>query len=150
MYTIGQVSAMTGLPISTLRYYDQQGLFPKLQREAGIRKFTDNELGALRVIECLKKSGLEIKEIKRFMAWNEQTVESYALRKQMLEAQKAAVEAEMKNLNRVHDLLMYKCWYYEQAMQYGNVESVKAMVPDQLPDDIRKAYENAYESQKSV
>lgn len=30
MYTIGQVSKMFNLPISTLRYYDNEGLFPKL------------------------------------------------------------------------------------------------------------------------
>ena len=30
MYTIGQVSAMFGLPVSTLRYYDKEGLFPAL------------------------------------------------------------------------------------------------------------------------
>ena len=63
MYTIGQVSEMFGLPISTLRYYDKQGLFPEMERVSGIRKFSDTELEALRVIECLKKSGLEIKEI---------------------------------------------------------------------------------------
>ena len=63
MYTIGQVSEMFGLPISTLRYYDKQGLFPEMERESGIRKFSDTELEALRVIECLKKSGLEIKDI---------------------------------------------------------------------------------------
>ena len=28
MYTIGQVSELFGLPISTLRYYDKEGLFP--------------------------------------------------------------------------------------------------------------------------
>lgn len=39
MYTIGQVSEMFGLPISTLRYYDRQGLFPTMARESGIRKF---------------------------------------------------------------------------------------------------------------
>ena len=32
MYTIGQVSEMFGLPISTLRYYDKQGLFPEMER----------------------------------------------------------------------------------------------------------------------
>lgn len=32
MYTIGQVSEMFGLPISTLRYYDKQGLFPGMER----------------------------------------------------------------------------------------------------------------------
>ena len=69
MYTIGQVAEMFDLPISTLRYYDKKGLFPQLTRESGIRKFSDNEIEALRVIECLKKSGLEIKDIKLFMEW---------------------------------------------------------------------------------
>ena len=69
MYTIGQVSELFGLPISTLRYYDKEGLFPAMQRDSGIRKFGEKELEALRVIECLKKSGLEIKDIKQFMEW---------------------------------------------------------------------------------
>ena len=37
--------------------------------ESGIRKFSDTELKALRVMECLKKSGLEIKDIRKFMGW---------------------------------------------------------------------------------
>jgi MerR family regulatory protein len=44
MYTIGQVSEMFHLPVSTLRYYDKEGLFPNLKRESGIRKFNDHEL----------------------------------------------------------------------------------------------------------
>ena len=47
MYSIGQVSEMFGLPISTLRYYDKQGLFPGIERRSGIRKFGENELEAL-------------------------------------------------------------------------------------------------------
>ena len=54
MYTIGQVAAMFQLPISTLRYYDKEGLFPYLKRKAGIRWFSEQELEALCVIECLK------------------------------------------------------------------------------------------------
>lgn len=69
MYTIGQVSAMFGLPVSTLRYYDKEGFFPNLERKGNIRYFSDNELEALRIIECLKKSGLEIKDIKQFFSW---------------------------------------------------------------------------------
>lgn len=60
MYTIGQVSEMFGLPISTLRYYDKQG-FSGMERISGIRKFSEKEIETLRVIECLKRSGLEIK-----------------------------------------------------------------------------------------
>ena len=67
MYTIGQVSEMFGLPISTLRYYDKQGLFPNMERVSGIRKFSEAEIEALRVIECLKKAGMEIKDINVFV-----------------------------------------------------------------------------------
>ena len=61
MYTIGQVSEMFQLPISTLRYYDKEGLFPNLERQSGRRLFSEGEIEALRVIECLKASGLERK-----------------------------------------------------------------------------------------
>ena len=54
MYTIGQVSEMFGLPISTLRYYDKQGLFPGMERISGIRKFSEKEIEALRVLETLR------------------------------------------------------------------------------------------------
>ena len=53
MYTIGQVSEQFDLPVSTLRYYDKEGLFPALTRTSGIRRFGEQELEALRVIETL-------------------------------------------------------------------------------------------------
>ncbi|EKI7570226.1 MerR family transcriptional regulator, partial [Enterococcus faecalis] len=68
-YSIGEISKMFNIPVSTLRYYDKEGLFPEITRVSGIRKFSNNEIEALRVIECLKKSGLEIKDIKQFMKW---------------------------------------------------------------------------------
>jgi len=58
MNTIGQISEMFDIPISTLRYYDKEGLFPDMKRTSGIRTFSDKEVEALRVIECLKKSGM--------------------------------------------------------------------------------------------
>ena len=58
MYTIGQVSEMFHLPISTLRYYDKEGLFPYLERTSGIRRFSQREIDALHLIECLKRAGV--------------------------------------------------------------------------------------------
>ena len=69
MYSIGQVSAMTNLPISTLRYYDKEGFFPNLEKQSGIRRFSQAELDAIRMIEYLKRSGLEIKDIRQFFEW---------------------------------------------------------------------------------
>lgn len=147
MYTIGQVSEMFGLPISTLRYYDKQGLFPEMERESGIRKFSDTELEALRVIECLKKSGLEIKDIKQFMDWCVEGPSSYSKRRELFVKQRETVEAEIAHMNKVLDMLKFKCWYYEQAMQDGSEERIKELIPDRLPDGIRQAYENAHDTQ---
>lgn len=144
MYTIGQVSEIFDLPISTLRYYDKQGLFPGMERASGIRKFNGKEMEALRVIECLKKSGLEIKDIKRFMDWCVEGASTYPQRKELFEQQKKTVEAEIAHMNRVLDMLKFKCWYYEQAMQDGCEDRVKELIPDHLPDGIRRAYDNAH------
>ena len=144
MYTIGQVSEMFNLPISTLRYYDKEGLFPDIQRQSGIRKFGDKEIEALRVIECLKSSGLEIKDIKQFMAWCKKGASTYPKRKEMFEKRKKAVEAEIKELQKALDMINFKCWYYEKAMADGNEEKIAEMIPNNLPPAIQKYYDNAH------
>lgn len=144
MYTIGQVAEMFGLPDSTLRYYDKQGLFPGLERTSGIRRFGDTELEAIRVIECLKKAGMEIKDIRLFMEWCTEGPSTYPKRKAMFEERKAHMELEIANMNRALDMLKFKCWYYEQAIQDGNEDRVKALIPDDLPDEIKDTYDNAH------
>ena len=144
MYTIGQVSDMFGLPVSTLRYYDKQGLFPDIKRVSGIRKFSETEIEAVRVIECLKKSGLEIKDIKKFMDWCAQGPGTYPMRRELFVRQKKTLEARIKQMNKVLDMLKFKCWYYEQAVRDGDENKLKEMIPDKLPEDIKKAYENAH------
>ena len=144
MYTIGQISEMFGIPISTLRYYDKEGLFPKMRRISGIRRFDAEEIEALRVIECLKKSGLEIKDIKQFMLWCVEGSGTYPKRRELFEKQKAAVEKEIRKMNAVLDMLNFKCWYYEQAMQDGSEERLKRLKPQDMPEPIRKAFENAH------
>ena len=144
MYSIGQISEMFGLPISTLRYYDKQGLFPGMERKSGIRKFGEKELEALRVIECLKKSGLEIKDIKQFMDWCVEGPSTYALRKELFVRQTRTVEAEIAHMNKILDMLRFKCWYYEQAIQAGSEERIQSLLPSHLPEDIQKIYDNAH------
>lgn len=144
MYTIGQVSKLFGLPVSTLRYYDKEGLFPAMERQSGIRKFGESELEALRVIECLKKSGLEIKEIKQYMAWCREGASTYSDRKSMMEARKEIVESEIARLQKTLDMLNFKCWYYETAVRDGNEDRLKAMLPDKLPPEIQEIYNRTH------
>lgn len=144
MYSIGQVSEMFHLPVSTLRYYDKEGLFPNMQRDSGIRKFSEKELEAIRVIECLKKSGMEIKDIKQFMEWCSQGSDTYSQRRELFVKQKKHVEAEIERMKQVLDMLRFKCWYYEEAMKDGNEDRLALMKPEDMPNEIRGAYERAH------
>lgn len=144
MYTIGQVSEMFNLPISTLRYYDKEGLFPNIERASGIRIFSENEIETLRVIECLKKSGVEIKDIKQFMEWCSQGSATYNLRREFFENQKESIEKKIEKLEKVLDMVKFKCWYYEQAIKDGNENKINEMLPDKLPKDIQSLYDNTH------
>ena len=145
MYTIGQISEMFQIPVSTLRYYDKEGLFPGLERSGGIRKFTEKEMEALRVIECLKRSGLEIREIKTFMEWCSEGSSTYPKRKELFIRQEEAVKEEMQRLENTPAQIRYQRWYYQQAIEDRGEERVRQMSPEEMPEEIRAAYELAFE-----
>lgn len=145
MYTIGQISEMFHIPVSTLRYYDKEGLFINMKRTSGIRRFGEQEIESLRLIECLKKSGMEIKDIKQFMKWCAEGSSTYSQRLAMFLRQKDAVEAEIARMEKTLDMIRFKCWYYEQALQDGNEERLNAMIPDKLPKDIQQLYNHTHE-----
>ena len=144
MYTIGQVSEMFAIPVSTLRYYDKEGLFPNLKRAGGIRQFGDDELELLRIIECLKKTGLEIKDIKKFVAMVQEGPASYAARKELFEARRAQAEEEIARLQKALAMVKFKCWYYETALHDGNEDRLRAMLCDGLPEGIQELYDEAH------
>ncbi len=145
MYTIGQISEMFHLPVSTLRYYDKEGLFPDLKRSSGIRRFSEKEIETLRVIECLKKSGVEIKDIKIFMEWCSQGSSTYTQRREFFLRQKETAEKEMRKMEKVLDMIRFKCWYYEQALKDGSEDRINEMLPDRLPEEIQAIYDHAHE-----
>lgn len=142
MYSIGQVAEMFGLPVSTLRYYDKQGLFPGMERSSGVRRFSEAELEKLRVIQCLKETGMDIREIRQFMEWCAEGPSTFPQRRALFESRKAHMEDVLRRMNRTLDMLKFKCWYYEQAMQDGSDEQVKQMIPEGLPEEIRALYDN--------
>ena len=143
-YSIGEISKMFNIPVSTLRYYDKEGLFPEITRVSGIRKFSNNEIEALRVIECLKKSGLEIKDIKQFMKWTKLGSETFKIRKELFERQKVSVEKELRQMEKVLDMIKFKCWYYDEVLKQGNEVAVKSKIPNNLPKEVKLYYENSH------
>ena len=116
-YTIKEVSEKMNLPISTIRYYDKEGLLPFIERKpSGYRIFSDSDLQMLNVIECFKSTGMSIKNIKQFIEWvNDSLQERYHL----FVERKKVVEEQMAELQKQMDIIDYKLWYYQTAIEAG-------------------------------
>ena len=120
MYTIKEAAVKMNLSASTIRYYDKQGLLPFVQRsESGYRMFSEKDIGLLNMIECLKLTGMPIKEIKQFTLWLQQGDNSLQERYQMFLDRRKAVEQQIAQLQQTLKVIDYKCWYYETAIQAG-------------------------------
>lgn len=69
-YTIKDAAKLMNVPPSTIRYYDKEGLIPFIERkESGYRIFTEEAIATLKIIDCLKKTGMSIKDIRQFCQW---------------------------------------------------------------------------------
>lgn len=68
--TIQQVARRTGLARSTLRYYEQIGLIPPVDRDpdSGHRRFGPQTVETLEALSCLRGAGVPIDEMRRYLA----------------------------------------------------------------------------------
>lgn len=139
-YSIGELAALTGISPSTLRYYDIEGFFPDLNREqSGARIFTDREVGLLKIIECLKATGMSIKDIKQFIDWRDGGDATLGQRKNLFHERLKVVEEQLENLRKIRETLLYKCWYYDTAVDLGSEAAVAEIPCEQMPEGIRQA-----------
>lgn len=138
-YTIGEMAKLLDVAPSALRYYDKEGLLPFMERtENGIRIFKDIDYEILKIIHCLKSTGMQIKEIKEFINLVLQGDESIDARLELFRKRKFELEKQMADLQETMDTVNYKCWYYETAKKAGTTSVPDNMSDDELPEDMRK------------
>lgn len=145
-YTIGEVATKLNIPTSTLRFYDKKGLLPFVDRDqADRRSFKDNDLNFLQVIECMKKCGMKIEEIRHFidlcMAGDVTLDERYDLLKQ----EEQTVTKQIKVLQDQLDFLHYKMWYFKTAIEAGTeaIHYTKTAEGQRVDPNIHDQYQAA-------
>lgn len=144
LYTVSEMAKRLGVAPSTLRYYDKEGLLPFIERsDGGIRMFKDTDFEWLSIIECLKKTGMPIKEIKVFIDWCIEGDTTISKRKELIEKQRQVVLFQIQQLKETLSMLDYKKWYYETAEKAGSCKVHETMQEDDVPDNLRKARERA-------
>ena len=140
VYTVGEMAKLLGVPASTLRYYDKEGLLPFVERSpGGIRMFQEKDYEWLQIIECLKKTGMPLKDIRTYIDMAMRGDETIEQRLKMIEKQRQAVRAQMAELQKTLDTLDFKCWYYETAKQAGTTAVPRNMPLEKIPEQYRGA-----------
>ena len=138
-YTVGEMAKKAGITASTLRYYDKEGLLPPIERTSGgIRMFREEDVEWLHLIECLKKTGMPLKEIKLFVDWVKEGDSTLQRRLELIERQRQTVIGQIEKLNQTLDMLEYKRWYYSVVAKAGTCAASKALPDSEIPENIRK------------
>lgn len=142
LYTVGEMAKVLDIPASTLRYYDKEGLLPFVERSrGGIRMFTEKDYEWLKVIECLKKSGLSIKEIRAFIDMTSRGDDSLRERFDLFDSRRRTVEKQIEDMRKTLALLEFKCWYYSRAIEDGTEENIRSMPAEDMPPKYRRIKE---------
>ena len=145
LYTVGEAAKILNVAPSTIRYYDKEGLLPFVERSGGgIRMFTDENFQWLYIIDCLKKTGMPIKDIKKFIDMTMLGDGTIEQRLALFEKQREVVRAQVAEMQKTLAILDYKCWYYETACKEGTEVNMLQHMEEDMPADIVQCYENAH------
>ena len=133
-YTISQVAEKFNLTKYTIRYYDKEGLLPFVDRsKAGSREFSDNDLEWLRVICCLKNTGMPIKQIKQYIGWCLQGDATLETRKQLFIKHRQEVLKQIADLQENLKTIDYKLQFYDTLCNIGPSANKAAHTPAAKP-----------------
>lgn len=124
MYSMKEVSDKLKLPASTIRYYDKLGMLPGMHRtESGYRSFSDDDIGMLNMIECLKRTNMPIRDIQQFIAWVQQGDSTLQQRYDMFVDRRKSVQEQIAQLQKTLEFIEYKCRFYSDALE-AKAESI--------------------------
>lgn len=137
--TIKDVSERLGIPASTIRYYEKKGLLPNIRRtKGGIRQFDEETIEWLKLIECLKKTGLSLTKIREFMDMSTQGDATIPQRLALFQRQQDAIREEIRLLEEILHLVDYKCWYYETAKDEGTLQLLAQRSDEDFPQEYQE------------
>jgi DNA-binding transcriptional MerR regulator len=103
---IGVLAGRSGLPVKTLRYYEDLGLLPAIGRsEGGYRLFDEQSLGRLAFIRRLKTLGLSLEEIQGCLVVHDAGDLPCADIQIQLERQIGRIDAQIEELGQLRQEL---------------------------------------------
>jgi DNA-binding transcriptional MerR regulator len=140
-YTIKEAAALTGLPSSTLRYYESIGVIAPIGRgeSSKHRVYTDEDLDLLTWVACLSATGMPVSDMRRYLANGSLGAEAAADQVALLRAQQQKLELEAERLAVRKRYVAIKIEYW-QAVAAGDGARVESLSREAraLADELKR------------
>ncbi|MDB7094087.1 MerR family transcriptional regulator [Erysipelatoclostridium ramosum] len=118
MCTMKEVCKEIGMNYETLKFYCKEGLVPNVKRDKNnYRNFDEKNIAWLKGIQCLRKCGLGVSEIKIYMNYCLQGPTSIPQRKDMLSQTKKHLLKRIAEINECIEYIDNKQRFYDDVLE---------------------------------
>jgi len=118
--TIQRAAAETGLSADTLRYYERIGVLPGIARsQSGHRRFSENDIGWIKLVQCLRATGMPIEDLHRYALLMQQGDSTAGERLRLLEEHRRRIRSDLRELKTALELVDHKIAGYDQMLRAG-------------------------------
>ncbi len=114
--SVRDAADQTGVSVYTLHYYEREGLLRTVRTQSGHRRYAENDLGWIRILTCLRQTGMPIRKMREFAELVRQDQSNIPERIRMLEAHRADVLDHIAELGRNLKHVEGKIRHYRQAL----------------------------------
>ncbi|MDF2524274.1 MAG: transcriptional regulator, MerR family, partial [Clostridiales bacterium] len=124
-----EVANIFDISAHTIRFYDKEGLLPFVARnKSGNREFTESDVNFFKIICCLKNTGMQIKDIKKYIDLCMEGTDTIDVRKKLLMEHRKEIIKRMNVLKGNLGLIDSKIEIYKSpnAVEIVNEQSKKA------------------------
>lgn len=129
-YTIQQVAKKMNITTYSIRYYDGHGMLPFVERDPNNnRVFHDVDLEWLRIIICLRSTGMPVERIQYYLDLVQQGPDTVPERYEMMKVQREKTRQEIENLKHHLETINMKVDHYSNLLKTHEVNSYLSMRP---------------------
>lgn len=114
LYTINEVAKACDISVHTIRFYDKEGLLPFVTRNStGNRQFSEGDLEVIKLICCLKNTGMQVKEIKQYIELCMQGKDTAAARRALMVEHRKAILRQIDDYKKNLNIVDLKIGFYD-------------------------------------
>lgn len=103
--TIGDVVRQTGVPASTLRYYERIGLLPRIERVNGQRRYDDAIFTQIAIVRMAQEAGFTIDETRTLVSDFSEDTPAAVRWRELAQRKLPEVQGLIRRLQTVHQVL---------------------------------------------